>query len=143
MLAQRHPPEGIVDADRLFAECLTELESRATWEASEFALLRASGLLRILLLDEVPLVIEVNRSRRIKLAFRARHSPQRGPQDVALWLGGLDPEHPSDDGLVEDLSLKNLLQIPVVFLGPDRITVRDMITLAANAGRVPAVLEKR
>jgi hypothetical protein len=34
---------GNVNADQLSAECLDELESRATWEASEYSLLRASG----------------------------------------------------------------------------------------------------
>jgi hypothetical protein len=121
-----------VNADRFFVKCLDELESRATWEASEYSLLRAAAILRGLIAGGLPLVSEVNRGPNLQLTFRVRHSPIPKPQDAAWWLGGLDPEQSADGGVVEDLTLPQLLAEPIIFLGPDRITVYDMITLAAN-----------
>jgi hypothetical protein len=86
----------------------------------------------MLLLDELPLLTEVNRSRQLKLTFKVRHSPVPSPQDAYWWLGGLDPDQAVERGSIEEVSLKTLLAEPIIFLGADRITVRDMITLSAN-----------
>jgi len=118
-----------VNADRFFVECLDELESRATWESSEYSLLRAAGLLRELLLDELPVVTEVNRERRLPLSFTIRRAPMDS-RPGTWWIGGLDPDQPGE-GPVEDLNLTNLLRVPLLDLGTDRLTIKDLITLAA------------
>jgi hypothetical protein len=120
-----------MNVDRFFVECLDELESRATWESSEYSLLRAGGLLRELLIDGLPVVREVNRERRLTLTFRVRRPPTTN--DVVAWhINSLDPNTEAEDGTIEDLDLDHLLQVPVIHLGPDRLTIKDIVTLAAN-----------
>ncbi len=123
-----------MDADRLFVESLGELEARATTDASEYSLLGASSVLRLLLLDGTPLVAEVNRARDIKVSYRVRRSPKPKPEDLVFWLGGLDPDDDSTGvaGSIEDLGRDDFLAVPVLYLGPEVITIHDMISLAAN-----------
>jgi hypothetical protein len=122
-----------MDADRLFTESLGELEARATSDASEYSLLRASSILRLLLLDGTPLVAEVNRTRDITVSYRVRRSPKPKPEDLVLWLGGLDPDDGTEvSGSIEDLRRDDFLAVPVLYLGPEVITIHDMISLAAN-----------
>jgi hypothetical protein len=122
-----------MDADRLFAESLDELEARATSDASEYSLLRASSVLRLLLLDGTPLVAEVNRARDIRVSYRVRRSPKPTPSDLVFWLGGLDPDDGTGvAGSIEDLGRDEFLAVPVLYLGPEVITIHDMISLAAN-----------
>jgi hypothetical protein len=119
-----------MNVDRFFVECLDELESRATWESSEYSLLRAAALLRLLLVDGLPLVTEVNRARRLPETYAVRRAPM-DTQPGTWWLGGLDPDHPAE-GQIEVLDRKNLLQVPLLDLVQERLTIRDLIQLAAN-----------
>ena len=58
-----------MQADQLFLRTLEDLDRRTT-VADEYEALLAAGLLRKLLLDEAPLVHQVNRYRRERIRFR-------------------------------------------------------------------------
>jgi hypothetical protein len=119
-----------MDVDRLFLETLDDLETRIRQDASEYDLLRAAALLRELLLDESRLVDQVNRAPKVSLRFRLRVKTPDPGNEFEFWLG-LDPSAKGDVPISE-LDLKELLRTSLVFLPSSRITVRQVITLAAN-----------
>lgn len=124
-----------MDIDRFFLETLDDLESRAIWGASEYSLLRASALLRELLIDERPLVHQVNRKRQIRLRFGVRQAPPRDSNDL-FWLG-IDPSQSVEaagltGGTVTEVGIPQLLGLEMLFLGAFTLTARDLITLGAN-----------
>ena len=118
------------DVDRLFLETLDDLEARIREDASEYDLLRAAALLRELLVDESRLVDQVNRAPKVAPRFRLRVKTPDPGNDFEFWLG-LDPSAEVDVPISE-LDLKELLRTSVVFLPSSRITVLQVITLAAN-----------
>lgn len=142
-----------MEADRLFIETLDDLAERARWQSSEYALLRAAGILRELLLDGSPLVQQVARPGRPKPVYRARRRKPDLSGEPWFWLGGIDPEHPVAPehpnadrlgeliGPVEAMDLKDLLAVQMICLGPEGrraggalryLTVRDMIRYHAH-----------
>jgi hypothetical protein len=119
-----------MNVDRLFLDTLDDLEARTKADASEYDLLRAAGLLRELFLDESRLVDQVNRTPRVGLRFRIRVRARNPAHGFEIWLG-IDPSAQVDDP-IRELDLKELLRVPLVFLPSSTITVRQIITLAAN-----------
>jgi hypothetical protein len=109
---------------------LDDLTSRIQRGASEYDLLRAAALLRELLLDEFPLVAQVNRPPKTQLRFQLRVKAPDPGHEFEIWLG-IDPDA-SVDVPVREVDLKELLGVPLVFLPQSRISIRQVITLAAN-----------
>jgi hypothetical protein len=106
------------------------LEARIRQEASEYDLLRAAALLRELLLDDSPLVHQVNRTTKIPLRFRLRvRTPDPG-NAFEIWLG-LDPNAEVDEP-IREVGVKALLGTSLVFLPTARLTIGQVVTLAAN-----------
>lgn len=135
-----------VDRDRLFLATLGFIETAVTrMPPDEHELLLLSGRLRMLLMDDEPLLDTVNRGRGFKLRFRIlRHDYSQIP--VPGWLLWATP-----DGLSPDLAPRGH-KIPIelvsrtVFMhetvmnykGED-VTVYDLIHHTANmAGGVHA-----
>ena len=119
-----------MDADRLFLDTLDDLESRTGQDASEYDLLRAAALLRELLLDESPLVAQVNCPPKLPLRFKLRVKAQDPEHEFEIWLG-INPTA-AVEVPVREIDLTELLRVPLVFLPHSRVTVRQVITLAAN-----------
>ena len=86
-----------MQADQLFLRTLEDLDRRTT-VADEYEVLLAAGLLRKLLLDEVPLVHQVNRYRRERIRFRINgESPLERTMledEPVFWVIGdaIDPD---------------------------------------------------
>ncbi len=118
-----------MDVDRFFVDTLDDLQSRATWDASEYALLRASALLRELLVDPKPLVEQANREHRLRLRYQVRTPPST--PGLLFWLG-IDPEEPADGGPIKSLTVSQLLAQNLVFSASMAFSVRDLITYGAN-----------
>jgi hypothetical protein len=82
-----------VDHDRLFLETLRDLNYKVRGDASAYELLRASALMRQLLLDSSPLVHKVNRRRQHRITYRwlevdAESIPRSGvPMPKGLVIG--------------------------------------------------------
>lgn len=119
-----------MDIDRLFLDTLADLESRTQPDASEYDLLRAAALLRELLVDASPLVDQVNRTPRTTVRFRLRVKSPDPAHEFEMWLA-IDPSAKVDVP-IQELDLRELLRVPLVFLPTSRITIRQVITLAAN-----------
>ncbi len=123
-----------MDVDRLFLETLDDLERRAVRGASEYDLLRSAALLRELLIDEHPLVHQVNRARHVRLRFSVRRA-DAVVAEMRVWLGispadAVDASGPT--GTLVEVGLKDFLAEPMVFLPTSRLTVHDLITLGSN-----------
>lgn len=58
-----------MDAGQLLVKTLIDLEKRVT-AADEYEVLLAAGLLRKLLMDQMPLMDKVNSAHRLKIRFR-------------------------------------------------------------------------
>lgn len=115
---------------RLFLETLDDLETRIRQEASEYDLLRAAALLRELLLDDSPLVHQVNRTTKIPLRFHLRVKMPEPGNRFEIWLG-LDP-NAEVDVPIHEVGVKELLGTSLVFLPTASLTTGQIVTLAAN-----------
>jgi hypothetical protein len=131
-----------VDADRLFLSTLTDLENRVHPAPNEYAVLGIAAVVRKLLLDELPLVDEVNRRRGLKINFRINHErpvwEALGSPRPEFWSlqDGLDPEA-SRRANPEEVSRKDFLATRVMLVRDREITVKDILSHTANvAGAV-------
>jgi hypothetical protein len=113
-----------------FLETLDDLATRIRYDASEYDLLRAAALLRELLLDDSPLVHQVNRAIQVPLRFRLRVKTLEPGQEFLFWLG-IDP-NATVDAPIREVGLKEFLGTVLVFLPSSKITVGQVVTLAAN-----------
>lgn len=124
-----------MEAATLFLETLTELE-RYLSVGDDYSMLRASALLRQLLLDESPLVHQVNRKHKLKLRFTVCGRPYR-ERVLAMKpifysaLAGIHSSGPFPHQ-AEQLSLDKFLSAPVVKAGDHLFSTADLISIAAN-----------
>lgn len=125
-----------MDADQLFVQTLKDLAARSAPGATEYDLLQTAALLRRLLLDgSASLVHQVNRTRRQEVRYRAnRRAPPSDPAPT-FWAiqDGFDPDtavpglsHP------EALDLDQLLNAPLMLMGGQILSVREVIRYVAN-----------
>jgi len=123
-----------MQADQLFLRTLEDLDRRTT-ATDEYEALLAAGLLRKLLLDEFPLVHQVNRYRRERIHFRINgETPvekailENGP---LFWAIGdaIDPDAFPVPGINApiDAKLDQFLARTVMFARGERLSVGDLI----------------
>lgn len=83
------------DTERLFLNTMQDLRDRVASQ-DPYVVLVASGLLRKLLLDDAPLIDQVNRERRLKVWFEVgepRGLPPGVPEPVVYSVqDGIDPD---------------------------------------------------
>jgi hypothetical protein len=96
----------------------------------EYDLLRAAALLRELLLDDSPLAHQVNRGFQMPLRFRLRVKALEPGQEFLIWLG-IDP-NAAVDAPIREVGLTEFLGTVLVFLPSSKITIGQVVTLAAN-----------
>jgi hypothetical protein len=126
-----------MEPDRLFIETVSDLQRRIEPGTAEYDLLTAAGLLRKLLLDSEPLVHRVNRDRRLKIRYRVNNRQPiwklAGSPRPVMWSmeGGFDPDSVARSEPVE-VSQDNLLDSVVMLFKSHEVTVRDLISHAAN-----------
>lgn len=129
-----------MDRDQLFLDTLADLRERVE-AGGDYSLVKATALLRQLLLDREPLVDQVNRKHRIRLLYLVGGKPEesiaglRSMIPELAFLGLLDLLHPS--GLPpsaprELLPKDRFLRLPVLFITGRTYTVRDLIEHAAH-----------
>lgn len=127
-----------MDRNELFLETLAELQRRIAPGGGEYDVLMAAGLLRKLLLDESPLMDQVNRQKKLRIRFRANCG---GPSRVIIedrpvfWSqqDGFDPE----TGLVRrggptKLTKDQMLRCVVLLTRGHEITVHELIDAVAH-----------
>jgi hypothetical protein len=127
-------------ADQLFLRTLQDLDRRTT-VADEYEALLAAGLLRKLLLDEAPLVHQVNRYRRERIRFRINgETPLERAilKDKPVWWIIGDAINPdtfrSASGISAptDAKLDQFLSRTVMFARGERLSVGDLIKQVAH-----------
>jgi hypothetical protein len=122
-----------VDADPLFLARCTQVE-QFMHSNNEIEILDLSARLRQLLLDEAPLVHEVNRDRRVKLSFIVGDFAQQ--PDAYTWYlsleDGLDPDTRPPDKPRKTVNFEGFLSHKILYVKGHAHSVRDVIKLAAN-----------
>lgn len=127
-----------VHPDDLFLRVLDDLRVKTTPPYDEYELLRAAGLLRLLLIDGNRLVAVVNRDRRLKHRFLVRR-PIGVTATTNQWLAigpvlARDPRYPTQP--TEFVNLDQLLKREAMQVSKDgdhwRFTVHDIIGFACH-----------
>ncbi|HTE49662.1 MAG TPA: hypothetical protein VK698_02230 [Kofleriaceae bacterium] len=122
----------------LFLETCLDLEARLN-EAKPYSLIRASALLRQLLLDGTPLIHRANRQFRLKLKFSVRSlltMPDGLPQPAIQFLGdaldgGLDMGRvPGFE--IKSISFDQFIAHHVMQINENRYSIGDVIGFLAN-----------
>ena len=122
---------GLSDADALFLSTVMDLDKKQA-AADRYSAIRASGLLRQLLLDETPLVHVVNRQHRLDLVFRTIDFTMPPPlRPEAHWLA-LDPD-PFPEARTLTCNLKQFLAAPCLTWRGRSASVSDLVRACANA----------
>lgn len=118
------------DVEYLLLSTLADIDQKLLGR-TRYSLIRAAGLLRQLLLDDTPLVHQVNRPYRRKIQFEVvdhRTPPPVIPQ--AHWLNPDASSFPRAQTI--NLNLDGLLSMPYLILEGTTATVRDLIKACAN-----------
>jgi hypothetical protein len=128
-----------MQADQLFLRTLEDLDRR-TVVADEYETLLAAGLLRKLLLDEAPLIHQVNRDRREQIRFRINgETPLERvilEDNPIFWVIGdaIDPDAFPVSGISApiDVKLDQFLARTVMFTRGERLSVGELIKQVAH-----------
>ena len=121
---------GKNDAERLFVGTIADID-RMAQEGSWHNVIRAAGLLWQSLLDQNPLVHDVNRSYKIRLQFDV-HNYDRRPTIPPDWEWiDLDPFSFPDVDIVTR-NLDEFLNAPCLIANGVRASVQDLISACAN-----------
>lgn len=113
---------------QLFFATLDDLKVRIT-PGTEYNLVRASGLLRQLYLDQTPLINLVNRQTKLKLSFEIKKWPDSIPQ-----IGKLEVQSPEPDDQMprKAVDFKTFLSTKTLFYHEHVYTVKDIIKAVSN-----------
>ena len=125
------PAKGKDDAERLFLGTLVDIDAKLA-SGGWYELLRAAGLLRQLLLDGTPLVIQINRKFRLPLVFEVLEFRSRPPIVPDHHWRNLDPS-PFSGAKTESVDLDTLLRAPCLTTSGVTASVKDLIKACANA----------
>ena len=118
--------------ERLFLDTFADLGAKAA-SPDRYGLIRASGSLRLLLLDAEPLVHQVNRDYRLKLQFTFRELPKTGQENViAAWVRLPKGNNPRDESKTTTAGLDTFLAAGCLAVNGRVLTVRDVILTNAN-----------
>lgn len=124
------PTAVVPDDARLLLRTLQDIEQKLQ-EDTEYAVLRAAGLLRQLLLDDTPLVHAVNRRYGRRLEFEVVESRDDLAVQPDIHWRTLDPSG-FPGAMTTKVGLKEFLRAPVLTVGGTTATVRDLIRACAN-----------
>jgi hypothetical protein len=119
------------EEENLFLCTVIDLDQKVT-AGDRYSVIRASGLLRQLLLDETPLVHAVNRQYRLELSFQTVDFSQPLPVEAQAHWQALDPE-PFPGARTQSCSLKQFLGAPCLAWNGRNARVSDLIRACANA----------
>jgi len=139
-----------MDKDQLFTKTLEDIEKKMK-SRDEYEILMISGLLRKLLLDNNPLIYQVNQSRKLKISFIVNdRQPPVSDKSLVFWSveDGFDPDT-SVLHLTKPLEVNKdqLLKRQIMIINSEMVTVQDLIKFLSNvqggvhAGRLENVKE--
>ena len=124
-----------MDPQTLFIRTCEDIERRLS-ATEPYEILLIAGLIRKLLLDDFPLVDQVNRVHKLKLTFEVTvpfNRPELGDTN-SLWSvqDGLDPETAVPGKLRQALSRDQFLQEVVAMVFGKNYSVREVVLFEAN-----------
>lgn len=121
-----------MNIENLFVNTLKDLEVKIG-SNDPYEILMATALLRKLLIDENPLVDQVNKSPRLRIGFDV--NDRLVPTNVSMWFiqDGFDPET-SVPHLSKPINMNkdNMLKRPVMLINGVVITVLDLIKFQSH-----------
>jgi hypothetical protein len=115
--------------DELFLRTIRDLSEKINL-GNEYDWLRASALVRQLLLDGTPLVHRVNREYRLKLTFDVPDISGSVDQHTLFYMAG-DALLGVDPRMIVDLD--GLLKAPLIFARGKSYTVHEIVDTVAHA----------
>ena len=123
------------NADSLFLNTLRDLDSRIA-DTDEYNVLGSSALIRKLLIDDFPLVDQVNRQYRLKLVFEISESNPSipGVPEPTVWSvqDGLDPETSRPGKPRKVVSRDQFLATVLAVVNGKSYTLREIVLFEAN-----------
>lgn len=124
--------------EKLFLDMYSELKERFN-QADGYNILKGSGLVRQLLVDENSIIDQVNRAYRIKILYKVQRRfsilTERIQEDGTVWkaMYGMTFLSPKDDSESYELLKKDdFFKYEVLFHYEKRFTVLDVIKICAN-----------
>lgn len=131
----RHKEVIVPHVDSLFLSTLRDLESRIA-DTDEYNVLGSSALIRKLIIDDFPLVDQVNRQYRLKLVFEFSESSPSipGVPEPAVWSvqDGLDPETSRPGKPRKVVSRDQFLAMVLAVAKGKSYTLREIVLFEAN-----------
>lgn len=127
-----------VNRDTLFLRTLNDLARRIDPGEDEYEVLLIAGLLRKLLLDDPPLIDQVNRERRVRIRYVINVRPPvwelLGEPPPVFWSeqDGLDPETALTVVESKAVSRDEFLAKVIMRARGESVTVKDTILHTAN-----------
>lgn len=122
--------DAMAPNERLLVETIRDIEGRLG-VGTAYDLVRVSGLLRQLLIDERPLIHEANTEYRIKLRFCVAARREPFPIDLDRFAFHFHSLTPSLGG-VEEVTLDTFLRLVVVEHNRQVFSVRDVVLTGAH-----------
>lgn len=124
-----------MDKDFLFIKTIEDIEKKMK-SRDGYEILMISGLLRKLLLDDNPLMHQVNQSRKLKISFIINdRQPPAGDKSLVFWSieDGFDPDTsvPHLTKLVE-VNKDQLLKRQIMIINGQIIMVLDLIKFLSH-----------
>ncbi len=119
--------------NELFIETIADIRAKLD-SGRPYDLIRASGLLRQLLLDDSPLLHKVNSKYKIKFLFRCHNKLEQVPglpEPDMHWINIADVGFPKKVG-PWDLNLEQFLGWHCLLINGHKFTVKDIIKACAN-----------
>ncbi len=125
--------------EQIFLQTIEDLKDRVE-NCTEYNLLKSSGLLRQLLIDENSLLNQANKAHKLKIRFRVQQRfdmflERKSTTDGKTWqpLYGMIQILPAEESsYVELLTLDNFLKYKLLFNGEFGYSVLDIIKICAH-----------
>ncbi len=125
----------MITPEILFLKTIEDIEKRLA-DTDPYEILLISGLIRKLFLDDFPLVDQVNRTHKFKLAFEITvpvNMPENEPYPT-FWTvqDGLDPDTAPPFKKRHTVTRDQFFQTVVSVINDHKYTVRDVVLFEAN-----------
>ena len=121
------------DTIKLFLETLKDIEDRVT-SKDAYEVLLISALIRKLLLDDFPLIDQVNRRYKTKISFEIIPAQEALIQKSEFYISAdlLDPETAPRSKKSQKVSRDQFLKTTVLSISGKRYSIKDIILFEAN-----------
>jgi len=126
-------PDNVADSfERLFIETINDIQEKLSTNR-KYDIIKASGLLRILLLDAEPLVYKINKKYKVKLEFEVGEYKEKLPieTNLELHIRNLDV-YKFPGAKTDKTNVKELLAIKCTNYKSTEISVKDLIKYCAH-----------